>query len=114
MNAGTMPVMPAWVIFICLILLIGLIGWLIIGNMRCNAEYNQDRRDYLLLKKAGIVTCYARYDRLKQDYERFIEEAAQDKKDNEFLSSYSDDDNAMRLKELKAKYEVLNTSISRE
>lgn len=112
MNAGTMPV---WLIFICFICFILLIGWLIIGNMRCNAEYNQDRRDYLLLKKAGIVTCYAQYDRLKQDYDKFIEDKlwdaekiAQDKKDNEFLSTYSDEDNAMRLKELKAKYDVLN------
>lgn len=113
MNAGTMPV---WLIFICLILLIGLLIIGFIYNMRCNAEYNQDRRDYLLLKKAGIVTCWGQYDRLKQDYDKFIEDKlweaekiAQDKKDDEFLSTYSDEDNAMRLKKLKAKYEVLNT-----
>lgn len=69
-------------------------------------EKKYDRRDYWLLKKAGIVTCWADYERMKEAKNKEARRKVQDEIGDAFLSKYSDDDNARRLKELKEIYKI--------
>lgn len=88
---------------------ISIIILIIIPIIDITIEYYErklDRRDYLLLKKAGIITSWADYERMKEAKDKEARRKVQDEIGDAFLSRYSDEANARRLKELLEEYKI--------